>query len=220
MSRFALCAAFGLTLALGGCADVGDAPEATTTAVDADATPLEFVGTPLAIAPSDSTVAWTAAKVTGRHVGGFGNVRGTLYATPDAVTGADITIATASIFSDSDRLTDHLRSPDFFEVETYPEASFRTTEIRPLTDTDAPDWAGATHVVTGVLTMHGASNQLEFPAQIEVDGASARVVSSFNINRQDWGLSYPGKPDDLIQDQVNLRIDLQAETSDTPELDV
>ena len=34
--------------------------------------------------------------------------------------------------------------------------------------------------------------------------------AKFQINRQDWGLKYPGKPDDLINDLVELRLDIAA----------
>ena len=210
MNRILSTAALGAAIALAGCADVGDAPEAQTVAVDGDATTQAFTGTALPIASSDSTVAWTAAKVTGRHVGGFGDVTGDVYVDGGTVTGADIEIDARSIYSDNDQLTGHLMSEDFFAVETYPEASFRTTELRPIATADSVEWAEATHNVTGVLTMHGESNQITFPAKISVDGGAASVTADFNINRKDWGIIYEGKPDDLIQDQVNIRLNVST----------
>ena len=210
MNRFLSTAALGAAIALAGCADVGDAPEAETTAVDPDATTQEFTGTALPVASSDSTVAWTAAKVTGRHVGGFGDVTGSVYVDGETVTGAEIAIDARSVYSDNEQLTGHLMSEDFFAVETYPEASFRTTELSPIATADSVEWAEATHNVTGVLTMHGQSNQITFPAKITVDGGMASVTADFNINRKDWGIVYEGKPDDLIQDQVNIRLNVST----------
>ena len=210
MNRFLSTAALGAAIALAGCADVGDAPEAETVAVDGDATTQEFTGTALAVASSDSTVAWTAAKVTGRHLGGFGDVNGSVYVDGATVTGADIEIDARSIYSDDEQLTGHLMSEDFFAVETYPEASFRTTELRPIAIADSVEWAEATHNVTGVLTMHGESNQITFPAKIAVDGGVASVTADFNINRKNWGIVYEGKPDDLIQDEVNIRLNVST----------
>jgi hypothetical protein len=39
------------------------------------------------------------------------------------------------------------------------------------------------------------------------------MKSEFDINRKDFGIVYPGKPDDLIRDEVVIRLDLKA----TPE---
>ena len=201
-------------LALAACGDVGEAPEATTTAVEPAAAdgPLTFAGTALPIAATDSTVQWTGAKLTGNHLGGFRAVSGDVYVDGDAVTGADIEIDMTSIYSDNDDLTGHLSSDDFFAVETYPTAEFQTNDVRPLTAADSVQAEGATHLVTGRLTMRGQTNEIEFPAAIERTEAGAAIKSTFLIDRTRWGITYPGMQDDLINDQV--RLELNVATSD------
>ena len=208
------------TLFLAACANVDDAPIAETTAVDesADATDAAFIGTAVPFDTTTSTVAWQAAKVTRTHDGGFHDFNGALYLDGDTVTGAEILLAAASIFSDEDRLTGHLKSEDFFEVEAYPEASFRTTAIEPLTAEDSTEWAEATHRVTGTLTIRGQSNTITFPAKVAVNPETVSAEASFIIDRQNWGLSYPGAPDDLIRDEVQIRFDIVApRTSAAPD---
>ena len=206
-----------VTLALGllaGCGDLGDAPEATTTATPTDATaadaPVTFTGTALPISATDNTVQWTGAKLTGNHLGGFRTVDGQVYVDGDAVTGADIEIDMASIYSDNDNLTGHLMSEDFFEVETYPTATFQTADIRPITEADGVQDEAATHMVTGRLTMHGRTNEVTFPATVQRTADGATVEAAFLIDRTLWDINYPGMQNDLINDQVRLELNVAA----------
>ena len=43
----------------------------------------------------------------------------------------NLTVDTATIFADNEKLTGHLRSPDFFDVEKFPTATFTSTAIAP-----------------------------------------------------------------------------------------
>lgn len=68
-----------------------------------------------------------------------------------------------------------------------------------------------THTVSGNLTLKGVTKNIEFPARITVTGGnSAEAVAKFNIDRQHWGLKYPGKPDDLIRDAIHLGLYIKA----------
>ena len=58
--------------------------------------------------------------------------------------GLDVTIATNSIFSDNEKLTAHLKAPDFFDVKRFPKATFTSTKIEK---------ADKNYKVTGDLTL-------------------------------------------------------------------
>lgn len=212
MPRVLLLAA--LAVALSACNDgPGDAPVAETDAVAPAAadTDLAFTGTALPVAATDSTVTWIGAKLTGNHLGGFRTVDGSVYVDGDAVTGADVRIDATSIYSDDERLTGHLQSADFFDVATYPEARFQTNTLRPVTAADSlGEDSPATHLVTGRLTMHGQTNEVTFPAVVAVEGGRATIEAAFLIDRTDWGLTYPGMRDDLINEQVRIALDVVA----------
>lgn len=213
MPRLALVALAALTLA--ACQNqTPDAPVAEVstagTATTSDA-PLTFTGTAVPLVASDSTVTWIGAKLTGNHLGGFRDVTGQLYTDAGAVTGADIVIATPSIYSDNERLTGHLQSDDFFSVETYPEARFQTNTLRPVAASDSlGEDSEATHIVTGRLTMRGQTNEITFPATVSVDGGRASVRAAFLIDRTQWGIVYTGMRDDLINEQVRIQLDAVA----------
>jgi polyisoprenoid-binding protein YceI len=203
MPRLALGA---LAFFLFACADVGEAPVAETSA-DTPAVPVAATpaGVAVPIDTSASTIEWTAAKVTRTHQGGFRDFTGVVYVDGEVVTGADVTAQTASIYADEQRLADHLKSDDFFDAAVHPEVHFLINEVTPIATTDSAQ-GGATHTASGSLTMHGQTNQVSFPITLSVQDGVVTADADFIINRQDWGISYTGAPDDLVRDDVRLRL--------------
>jgi polyisoprenoid-binding protein YceI len=155
---------------------------------------------------SNSKISWVGSKVTGKHDGGFGTFRGTVHVVDGAPekSNVKVDIDTASITSDTDKLTGHLRSADFFEVEKYPNASFVSTEVRKGGD------KGASHTLVGNLTIHGITKSVTFPANVKLEGDKTSLDAEFAINRKDFGLNYPGKVDDLIRDDVVVKLAIHA----------
>lgn len=151
---------------------------------------------------AESTIGFIGSKVTGSHAGGFKNFAGTLQVAGGKIVGTpEIKIALTSLWSDNDRLTGHLKSPDFFDVATYPVATFTVTKLEP---------AGGQHTVTGNLDLHGVTKSISFPAAIQVSDAAVTVKAEFAINRKDFNINYPGRPNDLIRDNVVIQLDLKA----------
>ena len=179
----------------------------TTTSEPAVAKAAAAQGTvKYAFDQSSSKVEFVGSKVTGKHDGGFGAFKGTV----DVVDGApekskvDVQIDTDSITTDTAQLTGHLKSPDFFDTAKNPKATFVSTEIKKGGD------KGATHTVTGNLTIKGISKSVTFPATIKVAGDDASLDAEFSINRRDFSLNYPGKPNDLIRDDVVIKLSIKA----------
>lgn len=190
-----------VAMTFAACGGVGDAPEATTG--EAVALAGSSGGT-FAIDTARSSVAWRAAKVSMAHDGGFRDYSGSVTVDGANVTGVDLTINTASIWSDNEKLTGHLMSPDFFNVEGHPTASFAASTFEKL------DTAGATHRVTGNLTMLGVTKSVVFPAMISVGASEVAAKADFIVNRKDWNIVYAGMPDDLIDDDVRIVFDIVA----------
>jgi polyisoprenoid-binding protein YceI len=111
---------------------------------------------------------------------------------------------TDSLTTDTPDLTKHLKTADFFDVAKYPEATFVSTAIKAGGD------KGASHTVTGNLTMHGATKSVTFPATIAVTGDVASVDANFSINRKDFGINYAGAANNLIRDDVVLTLTIRA----------
>lgn len=189
------------------CADPADnVPKASVSATDqsAAATPSSSptgAAKAFVIAADSSKIEFTGSKVTGKHDGGFKQFQGEVHTSGDSVAHAKVTIDTTSLWSDNDRLTGHLKNPDFFDVAKYPTAVFETTSISGTGD-DAK--------VTGNLTLHGITKQISFPAKIHVKDDAVTVAAEFSINRFDFEMKYPGKADDLIRESVVLRLNVKA----------
>lgn len=184
---------------------------------DATATAADVVGDTLAIDTTSSEVGWTGRKVTGKHDGTFGSYAGYLIVDTTGVQAVRMTFDTRTITSDAPRLTEHLKSDEFFDVAKYPEAVFESTSIVPIADSvDAATGQQTQFTVTGNLTMHGVTKSVTFPASIRKSPSSVAARAEFAINRKDWGIVYTGKPDDLIRDEVDIRFNVIARPKGAP----
>lgn len=206
--------AIAAALALAACSD----PAADKTAakvvepVAASATPAPAPTTAGEALAAAGTLGFTGAKVTKSHVGVFSTWTGSLRVDGETLVGADFEVTVASLATDAVKLDNHLRSPDFFDVGLHPTASFRSTEIRA----GAPAGSkleGANTTVVGDLTIRGVTKRIEVPAVVTFSADQVAARSEFSLDRHDFGIVYPGKPDDLIRDEVALRVDVTAPRS-------
>ena len=145
----------------------------------------------------NTKIEWTGTKPDGKHEGGFKKVSGTAKRTSaDALT-IEVEIETGSLYSDDEKLTQHLKSPDFFAVKDHPKAKFKSTKIEKTAEGTQ---------ITGELTLLGKTKKVKFPATITEEG-DLSVDAKFAINRQDFGMSYgTGK----VNDEVEIRLSLKA----------
>ncbi len=179
-------------------------------AVTSDAAPIAAPspgarGEQYLIKPDSSQILFHASKVTGSHQGSFEKFAGTIdYAGEIEKSSVTITIETDSIKADDDGLTKHLKTPDFFDVAKYPQATFKSTEIK------AGGEKGASHTVTGNLEMHGVTKSITFPATIVAGADAITVDSTFSINRKDFGINYAGAANNLIRDEVVLTLKVRG----------
>ena len=188
------------------CNPAADTNRAVTGEAQKTASPATAGGQKYAITPQNSKVEWVGSKVTGSHNGSFEKFNGEIhYANNDPTQShVKITIDTTSIKADDPKLTEHLKSPDFFDVAKYPQATFESVTIKPGGD------KGATHTVTGNLTMHGVTKAITFPANISVTGDVVTVDANFAINRKDFGINYAGAADNLIRDDVVMKLTIRG----------
>lgn len=187
-----------------GCKDPG--AKVTAAAVEAPSADKAEPGianeatTSLAINPSNSKVEFVGAKVTASHPGGFTDFTGKVdLGDPIEKSRIEVTIQTASLYADKEKLTKHLKSPDFFDVAKFPTTTFESTGIEK---------EGEGYTITGDLTLHGVTKRISFPATISADDATVTAGTEFSINRKDFGITYPGMPDDLIRDLVVIKLSL------------
>jgi polyisoprenoid-binding protein YceI len=157
-----------------------------------------FAGDTFKLDGKNTKILFTGTKKEGKHEGGFKTLTGTASGTDATSLKLEVEIDTTSMYTDNGKLTNHLKSADFFEVKTYPKAKFVSTKIEK---------ADKGYTITGDLTLHGKTKSISFPAGIKVSADAVSISSRFEINRQDFGISFgAGKFDD----QVTLKVSVNA----------
>ncbi len=134
--------------------------------LDRDRTSIQFHTKALWVFP---------AKGTFRALEGAGTVA------PDGGISGTLVIDAASIDTKNKKRDAHLRTADFFEVETFPTVTYEATSGR---------LAGpGTLDLDGNLTVHGETRPLAVSANLSVAAGSVTVSAELDIDRSAWGLT-------------------------------
>jgi polyisoprenoid-binding protein YceI len=208
-------------LFLAACTSAPDADSAKTNDKQEAAA---VSGNTYSVDTTASQVEWVGTKQTGRHNGDFGINEGKLSVENGQLSGGNFVINVASLEvkdlegEDKAKLEGHLKSPDFFQADKFPTALFEITSVEALdaskTSSTLP---GATHLISGNLTLKDSTKNVTFPAIINVSENAVTAQADFNIDRTEWGISYkgPNNPQDwMIKKEVNLKVNLKAAQKD------
>lgn len=201
---FSLLAAFALLLV--ACSDA-TANHTSTNAGEAKEVNTE-TGKELSFSNDGSKVSFIGKKVTGHHDGGFNKFTGKAIVDGIELKQVEVTIDMNTIWTDDDKsdtpkLTGHLKSADFFDVENHKEARFISTSIEKGGD-------GGSHTITGNLTIRGKTKSITFPADVTLADGGLTATAKLKIDRQEWGVHFKGMKDNLIEDEVGLTLDISA----------
>jgi len=190
-----------------GCKDPSkDAAKAVAEAPVPVTQPVAKAGEVVPFDAKSSKITFVGSKVTGSHTGTFGTFEGRI----DLVDGkleassVKLDIDLKSVDTDTAKLTNHLRSGDFFDIEHHPKAAFVSTKIVPGGE------SGATHTITGNLELRGVTKSVTFPAKITVTSEAVETTARFSIDRTQWGITYEGMADNLIRKDVVLELSVKA----------
>ena len=159
----------------------------------------------------------TDVAFTGRHFmvtkvrGRFTDVRGSVtIADHMNDSTVDVVIGAASVESGNPARDEHLRSAELLDVERYPEATFRSVSV---------DWAGASGVVLGDLTIHGRTRRVPLEVAFEGyvrdpwGGDRAIFSAQTQVNREDFGITWNMALEAggmLVSKDVTITIDLET----------
>ena len=177
----------------------------TGEATQASPQPSHAGGQKYLITSQNSKIEFTGSQVAGNHEGSFQKFNGEVdYTGQPETSHVNVTIDTSSLNADDPKLTEHLKTADFFDVTKYPTATFVSTAIKPGGD------KGASHTVTGNLTMHGVTKSVSFLATITATSDAVNVDANFSINRRDFNINYAGPANNLVRDDVVLTLKINA----------
>lgn len=162
--------------------------------------------------------AHSSIEFSVRHMG-FATVRGRFKSFAVEVESDDrnrlsrveVTIDASSIDTDESQRDQHLRSPDFLDVERFPEIRFSGRRIE--------ETGGNRYRVTGDLTVRGTAKPVSFEvgAQEPINDpfGNVRVAGEANgkLNRKDWGLTWNQVLEAgalLVGEEIKFMVDVQA----------
>lgn len=136
-----------------------------------------------------SFVGFKVRHLVSKTGGEFTNFSGTIVADFENLDGSSVefTIDASSIDTRDAQRDDHLRSPDFFDVEKHPEITFKSSKITRVNDT--------TFAVAGTLTMRDVAKEItlmvNFLGEMTAMGSTrAGYELTTTINRRDYGVSW------------------------------
>lgn len=164
---------------------------------------------------SQSTLSWTAKKVTGSHSGNISVTSGKLELDKNVLKGGSFELDTRTItvtdIKDAGmngKLLGHLKSDDFFAVDKHPSANFVITS--------AAAKGGGNYDVTGNLTIKGITKPISFPATVTVAGGKATAKATIKVDRTKFEIKYRSNNffenlgDKAIYDDFELDVTLVA----------
>lgn len=152
-----------------------------------------------------------AHMVVSETEGVFKDYSATVVSKTDDFNGAEVSFSAkvASINTDNERRDNHLKSPDFFDAEKYPEIAFKGNLVKE----------GSKYKLKGDFTMKGVTKKVEFDVAYGGTINTGRgVKAGFKvngvINRQDYGVSWANKlagGEMVVGDEVTLVIKVELD---------
>src|SRR3954451_14806345 len=171
-----------------------------------------------AVDPNHSEVSFHIRHMVSQVRGRFNEFSGAVQLDPKNLpaSSVEIHIKATSIDTGVANRDTHLRSADFFDVEKYPEITFKSESVQP---------AGKDkYNVTGTLTMHGVSKKVTLPVtyggQVKVGGSTrAGFQTETTLDRKAYGIIWNKALDAggaMLGDDVSVSITLEAVKKDAP----
>jgi polyisoprenoid-binding protein YceI len=164
------------------------------------------------IDPSHSTIEFVAKHMMITTVKGrFAEFTGTVVADEErlADSSVEVTMQAASLDTRSEQRDAHLRSPDFLDVERYPEVTFRSTGLRGTKDA---------FELTGDLTIRDVTRPITLDVTFEGEGKDpwggtrASFSAKGKFDRRDFGLTWNVALETggiLVSNEVKINIEAQ-----------
>jgi len=183
------------------------------------ATP-DTISTPLPTGTWVVDPAHTVVGFTAKHAGvstlrgQFREFEGRLDVSDLGIAVASGSVRTASADTGVDQRDEHLRSPDFFEVGTYPEMTFVSKSIER--DDDEV-------LIRGDLTIRGITKEIELRAEVDGPGPDDQgqlrvgLTITGQLSRKDYGMRFNhmlGGGNALVGDKIKLVLDVSAVRQD------
>ena len=181
--------------------------------MESESEEMNFEGEAYEVNKEESSVIWSGSKITGSgHTGDIQIKTGEFYVDEGVVTGGSFVLDMTTIMEEGKQsgAIAHLKSGDFFEVETYPESKLVLKSVTP--DAIEDDGSGVYNVVAD-LTIKDNTNEISFPANVTVMEDSVMATAEFSIDRTKWDVTFGSDSvfDDLGDQAILDMLDFEVE---------
>ncbi|WP_229055069.1 YceI family protein [Aeromicrobium sp. Leaf350] len=163
--------------------------------------------------PTHTEIGFSVRHLMSKVRGKFETFEGSLVTAED-VTASKVTVEVdlSSIATGTADRDNHLRSSDFFDVETHPKMTFTTNGVTQKSDSE--------FVVNGDLTIKGVTKPLELAVEFLGEGGDpwggtrVGVEATGEISRKEFGIDFnipvAGADKAMIGDKISLTINAEA----------
>ncbi len=149
---------------------------------------------------------WSIRHVASKTSGTFSDVSGQILIDRANLANSSVKakINMLSVNSSHAKRDDHLKKPEYLDVEKFAEMIFESTKIEVASATDG--------VMTGVLTLHGVSRELTFPFKVLGFGADpwggqrSGFEAHTRIKASDFGFTWMNKPNAPVGDEIEITL--------------
>ena len=162
--------------------------------------------------PSHSTIGAVARHLVVSKVRGhFGKFDGTITVADEPTESqVTLTIESASITTGSEDRDNHVRSPDFLDVENHPQLSFVSTSVTPKGE----GWS-----LAGELTLRGQTHPVDVDFEFLGEftdpwgNLKAAFTGSTRLEREKWGVNWNAPLEAgglLVSKHLDIELEIQA----------
>lgn len=167
------------------------------------------------IDPDHSVAAFFVRHMMVANVHGqFNKIKGAIHFDHNDIPNAsvELSIDVSGIYTGIQKRDDHLRSPDFFDVEKYPYMTFKSTKTE-MTEKNRLK-------VFGDLTIHGITKQIAIdvaysgPEQSPYGETSMGFTATAKINREDYGIMWNVELKSsgfMVGKEIQIVLDIEAD---------
>jgi polyisoprenoid-binding protein YceI len=160
-----------------------------------------------------SKITWIGRKVTGQHAGTINLSEGSFKVKGNKIAGGSFIIDMTTLKDEeaNQKLEGHLKSDDFFSTDKNPTATFVTSKIESK--------GSDQYVVKGSLTIKGITNEIEFPATIQIANGQINAKAKILVDRTKFDIKFrsgnffENLGDKAIEDNFELNVDLVGSPS-------
>lgn len=155
---------------------------------------------------SHSFANWTIRHVASKTSGTFSDVKGRILIDREnlAKSSVEAKINILSVNSSHAKRDDHIKKPEYLDVEKFSEMTFVSSKIDATNNSEG--------LITGTLTMHGVSKEMTFPFKVLGFGSDPwggyrmGIEAHTALKASDFGFTWGTKPDAPIGDDIEITL--------------